>query len=106
LRTGPASHRNDVDFVDEIASEIEGKKDQNSDNHLNLIAICPHIRVVIAGQHLMALLDTGSQISVSESFYKQLVTQNRIKELPVTSLVVSTAIDKKSTPINVKFSLK
>lgn len=49
---------------------------------------------------MTALLDTGSQVSaVSESFYRQLIRQNQVKELPVANLVVSTAIGKKATSI-------
>ena len=47
-----------------------------------------------------ALVDSGSYITcISEDFYKELVTQNRFKELPVTNTVVSVAIGKKAVVI-------
>lgn len=63
-------------------------------------AKCPHVRMCINGKHMIALLDSGSQVSaVSEIFYKELISENCVKELPVTGLMVSTAIGRKSTTI-------
>ena len=48
----------------------------------------------------IVLLDSGSQITaISEDFYKELPTQERLSSLPVSNLYVTTAIGKKSTTI-------
>lgn len=89
-----------TDFVEELTNEIEVRGDRDEDKVSELLASCPHLRVVVGERQMRALLDLGSQISaMSESFYKELPLKGEIKELPVTNFVVLTAIEKKSTTI-------
>lgn len=54
----------------------------------------------IMGKPMLILLDSGSQVTaISEDFYKQLTSQNKLSTLPVSNLYVTTAIGKKTTTI-------
>lgn len=107
MKTGPSSHRYDFDFVNELASGIEGKKDQDNSDSSNLLAKCPHVRVIIGKREMMALLDSGSQVSaVSEVFYRELILQNRVRELPVTIWWFRPLSVKNQHQLNVKFSFR
>lgn len=100
MKTGPSSHRHDFDFVEELTNEIEGRGDQDEGEVSGLLTGCPHLKVLVGERQMSVLLDSGSQVSaVSESFYKELLLKGEIRELPVTNLVISTAIGKKSTTI-------
>lgn len=97
MKIDPSSHRNNFDFVENLVQEIKGKKDQENNYNADQIAKCPHVRVSVGGLQTTVLLDSGSQISaVSEIFYRELVSKGLVQELPVTNLIISTAIGKKS----------
>ena len=77
---------------------IENKDQLNRANR-NILP-SPHLQIKIFNHDVWALLDTGSQITaVSDTFYNKLIEGNQISELPVTNMVVSTAIGKKGTVI-------
>lgn len=100
MQNGPPPHRQDFDFVKEIAKEIQGKKDLKKNNNSNPLGQCPHIHTKTGQQRTLALLDTGSQVTaVSDTFYRVLLSEKEVRELPVSNLMVSTAVGKKATPI-------
>lgn len=100
MQNGPPPHHHDFDFVIEIAKEIDGKRDLKKDKKRNLLGQCPHIHAGIGQQRMLALLDTGSQVTaVFENFYRTLLSHKEVRELPVSNLMVSTAVGKKATPI-------
>lgn len=70
-----------------------------------LIPPCPRITLSIFSVPLSALVDTGSQITaMSESFYKYLTLHGKIVDLPVSNVVLFTAIVKKPTTIKKQIS--
>lgn len=61
---------------------------------------CPRVIVCLHSVPTSALLDTGSQITaMSETFYEYLKQYHELNEFPVTSVVILTAIGKKTTHI-------
>ena len=102
MNGGPPTRRQDFDFIEDLAAGIEGTSDhENNKNHtFQSLAKCPHLKVNIMRKETIVLLDSGSQITaISEDFYKELSTQERLSSLPVSNLYVTTAIGKKSTTI-------
>ena len=69
---------------------------------INEIALSPHIIITFFNLiNSWSLIDSGSQITaVSENFYHKLKRMNiNVLELPVSNIVVSTAIGKKNTAV-------
>lgn len=61
---------------------------------------CLMLIVSVFNVPILALTDTGSQITcISENFYHYLTKHKKISELPVTNVLLSTAIGKKMTRI-------
>ena len=98
-------HQRNYDFIKDCEQGIET---QNSNySTVEKIAQSPHVLIKIFEQKAWFLVDSGSQIcAVSENFY-DLISQNnnKILELPVANMIVSTAIGKKRTSIRKKVYL-
>ena len=68
---------------------------------------CPQLLVQISHIPIPALLDTGSQVTcISEVFYTYICERLPVTELPVTNMVVTTAIGKKSTSVKKQILLE
>ena len=69
-------------------------------SEINKIPLSPHLLLNLYGVETWALLDTGSQITaVSETFYETLSKKGKLLEMPVSNMIISTAIGKKSTSV-------
>lgn len=99
MSCGPSACRQSYEFVEDLQKGIinsEGESNKNS----NKIPKSPHILCNIKGFEVWSLVDTGSQISaISEEFYNELNKDKNFSDLPVSNIMVSTAIGKKSTSV-------
>ena len=96
----PTACRAIYDFANYLPGNIDDNSDSNQLNLKKSMARCVHLRVEIAGIISWALLDTGSQITcISEDYYKKLLANIRLTELPASNIHVATAIGKKATTI-------
>ena len=93
----PACRQND--FINELECGIMRDKDQQQvNNKMIKISLSPQLLLKIYGIEAWALLDTGSQVTaISEKFYEKIKCKYNIIEMPVSNVVVSTAIDSKHT---------
>ena len=97
--SGPATCRQSCDFVKDLEHGIIRDKDQHK-TEINKIPLSPQLLVNFYGVEAWALLDTGSQITaISERFYEKLKLNKHIDEMPVSNVMVSTAIGSKSTTV-------
>ena len=67
-----------------------------TNSNINKIPISPHLCIIINNISCWSLLDSGSQVTaISEEFYNKLKSQNnKMLEMPVSNVLVSTAIGK------------
>ncbi|XP_043480161.1 uncharacterized protein LOC122509901 [Leptopilina heterotoma] len=88
--------------IDDVANNLEKRCDESTCS-----PSCPRIIVAMQSVPASSLIDTGSQITaVSEEFYNYLKKYYQVLELPVSSVVLFTAIGKKSTPIKKQIMCK
>ncbi len=75
---------------------------RNYQNH-----ILPEIVINIGDYKIVALIDTGSEIScVSENCYNQIKTKHRLSTLPLRSIQVFGAFNAKSAKVSIQVLLK
>ena len=97
--SGPSTCRQSCDFVKDLEHGIIRNKDQHK-NEINKIPLLPQLLINFYGVDAWALLDTGSQITaISERFYEKLKINKHIDEMPVSNVMVSTAVGSKSTTV-------
>ena len=88
-----------TDFINDLEKGIVENKDKKYHNKINKIPSSLHLRLKFIGIEALAILDTGSQVTaVSEMFDQKLKNKKKILEMPVSNIVVSTAIGKKVRP--------
>ena len=97
---GPSACRQN-DFINDLERGIMRDKDQQQvNNKMIKIPLSPQLLLKIYGIEAWALLDTGSQVTaISEKFYEKIKSKNKIIEMPVSNVVVSTAIGSKHTTV-------
>lgn len=93
------SRQDDCQFFGDLGRDLleqnENKKETN-----DRIPPCLRIIVSLMSVPLQALIDSGSQITaISEEFYNYLLLHGKLTELPVSNVMLFTAIGKKSTTI-------
>ncbi|XP_043475963.1 uncharacterized protein LOC122507367 [Leptopilina heterotoma] len=83
------------EFAEELVWDVqEGVECEHKYN--NTRVVCPQILVRVGDMDHAMLIDSGSEVTcVSEVFYKELQKDNRILELPVTSVSVFGAVGNK-----------
>lgn len=93
------SRHDDYKFIGDIGHEIcEPEKVNNEIKERT--PPCLKIILTIKSVPLLALIDSGSQITaISEEIYKYLLLHGKLTELPVSNVILFTAIGKKSTTI-------
>ena len=98
---GPSACRKSYNFVHDLEQGIiNNNKDRQQINKINKIPQSPQIKIKIYDVNTWALLDTGSQITaISEKFYERLKCKKIIQEMPVSNVIVSTAIGNKNTTV-------
>ena len=96
MNYGPRACQRAYDFVNELENGILRDKGLTNSN-INKIPISPHLCIIINNISCWSLLDSGSQVTaISEEFYNKLKSQNnKMLEMPVSNVLVSTAIGKK-----------
>lgn len=94
----------DYDDFSELDKNLIKVSDKKEEGRF-LIQPCPRIILTIFAVPVLALVDTGSQITaLSESFYKYLCGHGIFSELPVSNVTLFTAIGKKPTTIQKQVS--
>lgn len=97
------SRRHNYDGFDIMGKDLDDDATESHEIQFN-IPLCPRILVSIFGVPLLALVDTGSQVTViSDVFYKYLLHHGEIMELPVSHVMLFTAIGKKTTSVKNRF---
>ena len=100
VNSGPSTCRQSYDLVRDLEKGIIDNKDRHNTNKLNKIPQSPQLKIKINDVDTWALVDTGSQITaVSEKFYETIKCKNKIHEMPVSNVIVSTAIGNKNTTV-------
>ena len=96
--SGPVMHAAMYDFVEDLQKEfedLEGKEKQKK-----RFPTSPHITLFIKEISVMALIDTGSQITcVFEIFFQEISRLEKYPTLPVSNFMVISAIGKKKSPV-------
>ena len=97
---GPSTCRQLYDFINELERDIVQNKDQQKLSKINKIPLSPQLLIRVFDIETWALLDNGSQITlVSENFRNKLRSKIAIPEMPVTNVMVFTAIGSKNTSV-------
>ena len=87
------------DFIDNLANDVILEVDPQNKKCRKILP-SPQISGNIKNMTVYCLLDTGSQITaISESFFNNLNKSNDLLALPVSNIIVSTAIGKKTTHV-------
>lgn len=96
-----ASRQHFYDDFNSLSDECLDSSNDNSDNNeSSRVPLCPRLIVSIYSVPCQGLVDTGSQITaMSENFYQYLKNYNKLIELPISNIILFTAIGKKSTHI-------
>ena len=104
---GPSARRQSYDFIEELENGIIRDKGQQQINKIMKIPLSPQLLINVYGVEAWALVDTGSQITaISEKFYGKIKVKNRIPEMPVFNVMVSTAIGSKNTTVKKQILLE
>lgn len=85
----------------EVIKDLQRDLNRNEDSQKNVDEEikCPHVKIKCGGESIWALVDSGSQVTcVSKDFCDRLLKRKLILELPVSNLIVSTAIGKRQRP--------
>ena len=92
----PLACRYVTDHVDELEQGIIEKTDSQRESKINKIPLSPHLLLKFKVIETWTLIDTGSQITaISEIFYEKLNKNGKLLEMPVSNMIISTAIGKK-----------
>lgn len=87
------------DISEDLSHDILRNEGQTTIDK-NKIPSSPRVLVEIHGNNIWSLVDSGSQITaISDTFHNKLKNSVSLQELPVSNIIVSTAIGKKSTNI-------
>lgn len=106
MNYGPPTCHANYDFAYDLSKNIIENKDHDAEK-LCKIAVSPHILCTLNNNNHWALIDSGSQITaISEHFYNEIKSYNKFLELPVSNIMVTTAIGKKSTSIKKQIMLE
>lgn len=93
-----SSRRHYYDDFYTLSDYILGANENINKQNASKFPICPRLVVCLFAVPTSALLDTGSQITaMSDTLYEYLKKYNNITELPVSNVVLLTAIGKKGT---------
>ena len=94
----PSACRYVNDLVDELEQGIIEKTDSQRQNKINKIPLSSHLLLKFKDIETWPFIDTGSQITaISEIFYEKLKKNGKLLQMPVSNMIISTAIGKKST---------
>ena len=97
---GPSACRQLYDFVSDLENGIVRNEGRQYSNKINKIPLSPQLLIKFNEIEAWSLLDTGSQVTaMSEKFYEKLKSKRKLLEMPVSNILVSTAIGKKSTSV-------
>lgn len=104
MRSGPSARRDHFDLINDLTENVEGTKDPQNSKKNEETPKCRHIKVTIKSGNkdleVWALVDLGSHITcISEKFYKEIISEKSVEELPVANLLVSVAVGKKAVAI-------
>ena len=101
LQYGPTACQSTYDFVDQLAEGIDKNKDLLDNNVTLKIPLSPHVLLNFYQISSWSLIDSGSQITaISENFYNKVKSiNNNLLELPVSNIMVATAIGKRNTAV-------
>lgn len=95
-----ASCRHVYDEFANLAKDVEGGNDNENRDNESRTPSCPRVLVGFFAFPVPALIDTGSQITaISEEFYKYLQLHGELTEMPVSNVMLYTAIGRKPTAI-------
>lgn len=95
------SRQYDYEDFNNLEKGIISQINENNNKKIcTTIPSCPRVIVCIFSVPALALIDTGSQITaISEEFYIYLLKHNSFSELPVSNIVIFTAIGRKPTSV-------
>lgn len=83
------------EIVDNVTKEVDKKTSVQPK-----CPLCPRVIISAFAVSISSLIDTGSQITaMSEIFYGYLKKYNKIMELPVSNVLLFTAIGKKAAHV-------
>ena len=86
------------DYVEDLQKEFEDAEAKGKPR--KRFPTSPHITLLIREISVMALIDTGSQITcLSETFFREISKQEKYPTLPVTNVMVISAIGKNKIPV-------
>lgn len=106
MRSLGASNQNLYDDFHKLSDEcVQNSGDDDFKANSSKIALCPRLLVCLFSIPVQGLVDTGSQITaMSDSFYQYLKKFYKLVELPVTNVILFSAIGKKPTNIKKQIS--
>ena len=97
---GPSMCRESYDFINELERDIIHNKDHQKLSKSNKIPLSPQLLIRVFDIEAWALLNTGSQITaISENFWNKLKSKTAIPEMPVSNVMVFTAVGSKNTSV-------
>lgn len=88
------------DQFQSLSDSLDKNEVVKTDNNLSRFPLCPRIIISLFSVPILALIDTGSQITtISEELYQYLSLHGKVTELPLSNVSIYAAIGKSSTNI-------
>lgn len=101
---GPSSCREFYDFIEDLGEDVVIEDVPASSEDTLKFNKCPCLKVSIMKKNYSALIDSGSQITcISEVVYRSLLSIGMIRELPVSNVLVMSAIGRKTTTVRNRY---